>query len=163
MFLTKLKDYSGRDVLKIITARDKGIIEDWFNIDLEYAEPVYPSVSPGGSSGGGRYDVNVDKGKYTTYQFTPSTSGNYYIYTSPYGGSGVSNDTVLEVYENSSLSGTPIASNDDYGGGRFSKVNVAMTGGKTYYIKVRHYNNGVLHAELNITKNILYVLDLIFE
>lgn len=154
LFLTKLKDYSGRDILNIITARDKRIIEDWFNIDLEYAEPVYPSVTPGGSSGGGRYDVNIDKGKYTTYQFTPSTSGNYYIYTTPYGGSGVSNDTVLEVYTNSSLSGTPIASNDDYDGGRFSKVNVAMTAGTTYYIKVRHYNNGTLHAELNITKNI---------
>lgn len=154
LFLTKLKDYSGQDVLNEIINRDKNIIEDWFNIDLEYVEPVYPSVTPGGSSGGGRYDVNIDKGNYTTYQFTPSTSGNYYIYTTPYGGSGVSNDTVLEVYTNSSLSGTPIASNDDYDGGRFSKVNVAMTAGTTYYIKVRHYNNGTLHAELNITKNI---------
>ena len=29
-----------------------------------------------------------------------------------------------------------------------------MTEGTTYYIKVRHYNNGQLHAELNITKNV---------
>ncbi len=153
LFLTKLKDYSGDDVLSYISNRDTGIIEDHFGIILEYVEPVYPTVSGGSSGGGGSSEVTVDKGSYTTYQFIPSDSANYYIYTSPYGGSGVSNDTYIEVYTNSSLSGTPIASNDDYDGGRFSKVSVAMTEGTTYYIKVRHYNNGQLHAELNITKD----------
>ena len=66
----------------------------------------------------------------------------------------MSNDTYIEVYDNASLTGTPIASNDDYDGGRFSKVNVAMTEGTTYYIKVRHYSNGQLHADLNITQNV---------
>lgn len=155
LFLTKLKDYSGEDVLAMISNRDTGIIEDWYGITLEYVEPIYPSVSGGGSSGGGgSSQVTVDKGNYSTFQFTPTESANYYIYTSPYGGSGVSNDTIIEVYNNSSLSGTPLASNDDYDGGRFSKVSVAMTEGTTYYIKVRHYNNGQLHAELNITKNV---------
>ncbi len=156
LFLTKLKDYSGEDVLDMISSRDTGIIEDWYGIALEYVEPIYPSVSGGSSSGGGggSSQVTVDKGNYSTFQFTPTESANYYIYTSPYGGSGVSNDTIIEVYNNSSLSGTPLASNDDYDGGRFSKVSVAMTEGTTYYIKVRHYNNGQLHAELNITKNV---------
>ena len=156
LFLTKLKDYSGEDVLDMITIRDTGIIEDWYGITLEYVDPIYPSVSGGGSSGGGggSSQVTVDKGNYSTFQFTPTESANYYIYTSPYGGSGVSNDTYIEVYNNASLSGTPLASNDDYDGGRFSKVSVAMTEGATYYIKVRHYNNGQIHAELNITKNI---------
>jgi len=156
LFLTKLKDFSGEDVLDMISSRDTGIIEDWYGITLEYVEPIYPSVSGGGSSGGGggSSQVTVDKGSYSTFQFTPTESANYYIYTSPYGGSGVSNDTIIEVYNNSSLFGTPLASNDDYDGGRFSKVSVAMTEGTTYYIKVRHYNNGQLHAELNITKNV---------
>ena len=154
LFLTKLKDYSGEDVLDMISNRDTGIIEDWYGITLEYVEPIYPIVSGGGSSGGGSSQVTVDKGSYSTFQFTPTESANYYIYTSPYGGTGVSNDTYIEVYNNSSLSGTPLASNDDYDGGRFSKVSVAMTEGTTYYIKVRHYNNGQLHAELNITKNV---------
>lgn len=154
LFLTKLKDFSGEDVLSYINARDTGIIEDEYGVDLEYVEPVYPSIPGGGSSGGGHSEINADKGTYTTFTFTTEDSGNYYIYTSPYGGSGVSNDTYIEVYDNASLSGTPIASNDDYDGGRFSKVSVAMTEGTTYYIKVRHYSNGQLHAELNITKNV---------
>mgnify|MGYP001061349089 FL=1 len=152
LFLTKLKDYSGKDVLGYINSRDTRIIESQFDIDLEYVEPEYPKVS-GGSGGGGRSEINVDKGNYSVFQFTPTTSGNYYIYTSPYAGSGVSNDTYIEVYTNANLSGTPIASNDDYDGGRFSKVSIAATENTTYYIKVRHYASGQLHAELNITKD----------
>lgn len=153
LFLTKLKDYSGHDVLGDISKRDTRIIESHFGINLEYVEPVYPSISGGSSGGGSHSEVNADKGNYAIYQFSPTTSGNYYIYTSPYAGSGVSNDTYIEVYTNANLSGTPIASNDDYDGGRFSKVSIAATEGTTYYIKVRHYANGQLHAELNITKD----------
>ena len=89
LFLTKLKDYSGKDVLGYISSRDTRIIESQFDIDLEYVEPEYPSVS-GGSGGGGRSEINADKGNYTVFKFTPEESGNYYIYTSPYAGSGVS-------------------------------------------------------------------------
>ncbi len=152
LFLTKLKDYSGVDVLSYISAGDTGIIESHFGISLEYVEPVYPTVS-GGSGGGGRSEINAEKGNYSVFEFTPTESANYYIYTSPYGGSGVSNDTYIEVYTNANLSGTPIASNDDYDGGRFSKVSIAATADTTYYIKVRHYASGQLHAELNITKD----------
>lgn len=152
MFLTKLKDYSGVDVLSYISAGDTGIIESHFGIALEYVEPVYPTVS-GGSGGGGQSEINAEKGNYSVFEFTPTESANYYIYTSPYGGTGVSNDTYLEVYTNANLSGTPIASNDDYDSGRFSKVSIAATADTTYYIKVRHYASGQLHAELNITKD----------
>lgn len=152
LFLTKLKDYSGVDVLNYISSRDKRIIESHFGVYLDYVEPVYPTVS-GGSGGGGRSEINADKGKYTVFEFTPTESANYYIYTSPYAGSGVSNDTYIEVYTNANLTGTPLASNDDYDGGRFSKVSIAATANTTYYIKVRHYASGQLHAELNITKD----------
>ena len=152
LFLTKLKDYSGVDVLSYISSRDTRIIESHFGISLDYVDPVYPTVS-GGSGGGGRSEVNTDKGNYSVFEFKPTESANYYIYTSPYAGSGVSNDTYIEVYTNANLSGTPIASNDDYDGGRFSKVSIAATENTTYYIKVRHYASGQLHAELNITKD----------
>ena len=152
LFLTKLKDYSGVDVLNYISSKDKRIIESHFGVSLDYVEPVYPTVS-GGSGGGGRSEINADKGKYTVFEFTPTESANYYIYTSPYAGSGVSNDTYIEVYTNANLTGTSLASNDDYDGGRFSKVSIAATANTTYYIKVRHYASGQLHAELNITKD----------
>ena len=154
LFLTKLKDYSGKDVLNYINNHDERIIEEHFGIDLQYVDPVYPDAGGGGGSSGARPEINIPGGKYITYQFTPANSAVYYIYTSPYAGSGVSNDTYLEVYENASLTGTPIASNDDYGGSRFSKVSVSMTEGITYYIRVRHYNNEQIHAQLNITKNV---------
>lgn len=147
LFLTKLKDYSGKDVLSYISARDKRIINNHYSITLEY---VTPAISM--ASGGDTAVISADKGSYAIYTFTPGTSGNYYIYTSPYADSGISNDTYIEVYTDFAMSNM-IASNDDYGNSRFSKVNIAMTDGNTYYIKVRHYNNGRLNAQINIKKD----------
>jgi len=152
LFLTKLKDYSGEDVLDMIKRRDTGIIEDWYDITLDYVEAPYPNITENNLAGGCSAEISADKGSYAVRLFTPTESGNYFIYTSPYGESGVSNDTYIEVYTNTDLSGTPIASNDDYDGGRFSKVEIPMTDGTTYYIKVGHYGEGKLHADLNITE-----------
>lgn len=148
LFLTKLKDYSGKDVLSYISTRDKNIINSYYDTTLEYVVPAIPITSGGDSA-----IVSADKGSYAVYTFTPSSSGNYYVYTSPYAGSGISNDTYIEVYTDSAMSNM-IDSNDDYGGSRFSKVNIAMTKGNTYYIKVRHYKNGQLLSKINISKNV---------
>ena len=153
LFLTKLKDYSGKFVLNYISDRDKTIIKNHFGTELGYTDPIYPDISDDNYDGA-RSDINIEKNSHSVYQFTPPESGNYYVYTSPYSGSGASNDTYIEVYTNPSLTGEPIASNDDYGGGRFSKVSIAMTGGRTYYIKIRHYNNGQLHTRINVTRNV---------
>lgn len=153
LFLTKLKDYSGKFVLNYISDRDKTIIKNHFGTELGYTDSIYPDISDDNYVGA-RSDINIEKNSHSVYQFTPSESGNYYVYTSPYSGSGASNDTYIEVYTNSSLTGEPIASNDDYGGERFSKVSIAMTGGRTYYIKIRHYNNGQLHTRINVTRNV---------
>ena len=134
LFLTKLKDFSGEDVLGYISSRDTGIIENQYGITLNYVEPVYPSISDGDSVSSG--EISTSGGAFNVYEFTPTESANYYIYTSLYGGSGVSNDTYLEVYTNKELTGTPIASNDDYDGGRFSKVSVALTEGTTYHYTI---------------------------
>lgn len=154
LFLTKLKDYSGRDVLSDISNRDKRIIENYYGVAMEYVDPVYPEVPSRPITGGGKFEINVPKNSASVSQFTPDSSDYYNIYTSPFGGAGVSNDTYIEVYTNASCTGTPIASNDDYDGGRFSKVNVYLEKGTIYYIKVRHYKSGQVHADLNITRNI---------
>ena len=149
LFLTKLKDYSGRDVLGFMSRSDKSIVEAHFGVKLEYTDPIYPDVS----EDGGKYEIEAEKDDYAVYRFVPEISGNYYIYTSPYAGSGVSNDTYIEVYTNADLSGTPVASNDDFDGRRFSKVSIAATAGTEYYIKVSNCSGSRLHAQLNITKN----------
>ena len=149
LFLTKLKDYSGRDVLGFMSRSDKSIVEAHFGVKLEYTDPIYPDVS----EDGGKYEIEAEKDDYAVYRFVPENSGNYYIYTSPYAGSGVSNDTYIEVYTNADLSGTPVASNDDFDGRRFSKVSIAATAGTEYYIKVSNCSGSRLHAQLNITKN----------
>lgn len=150
LFLTKLREFSGHDILDYISDRDKGIIEEEFDITLGYVNAPYIEAEEG--SGGG-YEITEKDGDYTIHQFIPVNSESYCIFTSPYGGSGVSNDTIIEIYEGS-VSGELIASNDDYNGSRFSKVTVLLTAGTTYYIKVRHSGTGQLHADLNITKDI---------
>lgn len=149
LFLTKLKDYSGKDVLSYISTRDKNIINNHYNITLDYVVPIVPITSVGDSA-----VISAETGSSALYTYTPSSSGNYYIYTSPYAESGISNDTYIEVYIDSAMTAdSMIASNDDCDGRRFSKVHVAMTEDTDYYIKVRHYNSGILFAQINVTKN----------
>ncbi len=149
LFLTKLKDYSGKDVLSYISSRDQNIINNHYGITLEYVTSAIPITDDGETAA-----VTAESGGYALYTFVPESSGNYYIYTSPYAGSSISNDTYIEVYTEPEMTAeSMIASNDDYEGSRFSKVNVAMTADSKYYIKVRHYKNDRLFAQLNITKN----------
>ena len=147
LFFTKLKDYSGKNVFAYLSKNETKIIKRQFGIDLSYVEAKIPLTS-----GGATAAISAEKGSYAVYTFKPKTSGNYYVYTSPYSGSGISNDTCIEIYSDSEMTNM-IASNDDYGGSRFSQVNVAMTENETYYIKVRHYNNGRLLAQINVMKN----------
>src|SRR5438552_2711315 len=52
-------------------------------------------------------------------------------------------NTLLAVYTGSQVSGlTPVASNDDYGGGTQSKLTFQAQQGTTYFIAVDGYNNG---------------------
>lgn len=147
LFLTKLKDYSGRDVIRYIESEDKKIINNHYQITLEYVPSITP-ITQVGESG----TISAESGEYGVYVFTLKASGNYYVYTSPYGETGISNDTYIEVYTDKEMTEL-VASNDDYDGTRFSKVNIAMTDDKEYYIKVRHYKNGRLFAKLNISKD----------
>ncbi|RIE03555.1 S8 family peptidase [Cohnella faecalis] len=93
-------------------------------------------------------DVDLASGAYQAYAFTPSSTGTYKIFTGPYGGVGTSNDTVLELYSNSSLTSS-ITSNDDSNGTTFSEINWNLTGGTTYYVKLRGYGSTAVHARLS--------------
>lgn len=150
IFITKLRDFSKKDIISKLTASEKNIIENQYGGVISYYVSPPPVISGGN---GGNSTVNLPSGEYTIRRFIPTTSGSYNIYTSPFGGTGISNDTVIDVYSNETLTNL-IGSNDDYGSSRFSKVTVNLSAYQTYYIKLRHYNNsGEIHADLKVTKN----------
>ncbi|CAM3994187.1 S8 family serine peptidase [Paenibacillus alkaliterrae] len=92
-------------------------------------------------------DVSLATGAYEVFSFTPATSRGYKIYTGPYGGAGGSNDTVLELYSDANLT-TLITSNDDSNGTLFSEIKPTLTANTTYYVKLRHFSSGAVHARL---------------
>jgi hypothetical protein len=96
--------------------------------------------------------INVDlpEGISQVYTFIPTVSSNYRIYTGAYGGVGALNDTVIELYSDSTLT-TKIQMNDDSNGTLFSEINNILEAGKTYFIKLSHFNNvSKVHASLNV-------------
>ncbi len=98
-------------------------------------------------------DVDLGAGLYNVYKFIPTVSGTFSIFTGPYGGTGSSNDTYLELFTDSALTNR-IAYNDDGAGNLFSKIEISLVAGTAYYIKLRHYNatTGAVHARLAVTK-----------
>lgn len=88
------------------------------------------------------------------YVFVPSSNGNYRVSTSRYNGSSVSkpNDTELTVYaepemENAISNGY----NDDKQDSVYSEVNVNLSAGTTYYIRVTESKGRSVYARLLVT------------
>ncbi|TCP57788.1 fibronectin type III domain protein [Tumebacillus sp. BK434] len=99
-------------------------------------------------------DVSLPAGKSQSFIFTPSTTGLHRIYTGPYGGTGGSNDTVLELYADAAMT-QQIASNDDFNGTPFSQISANLTAGVSYYVKLRTYSSDVaLNARLTVSNEI---------
>jgi hypothetical protein len=99
-------------------------------------------------------DVSLPSGEFKAYQFTPSETNTYIFQTSSYENNGISNDTVLELYNDSNFS-SQIAYNDD-SNGLFSKIEINLNAGNTYYLKLRPYGTNALSARLKVEKkNIL--------
>ena len=94
LFLTQLKKYSGKDVFGMITGADKEVLKA--NFGEEIKEYVVPAEELTGGALGRIADMSVQKGDYKQYQFSPSETGTYSIYTTRYGGTGVPNDTYIE-------------------------------------------------------------------
>ena len=82
-------------------------------------------------------------------QFTPTVSGTYQFKTSPYGGTGPTNDTLLEIYSSPALT-TPLQVNDNANGTLFSQFNQALTGGTSYYLVLREAQAGATYANLTV-------------
>lgn len=98
-------------------------------------------------------DVSLPNPQYKVYRFTPSTSGTYKIFTGPYGGYGSNNDTILEMYYDAGLTSTvPGGTNDDSNGTNFSTVELSLSGGTSYYIKLKPFGSWSLNARITINK-----------
>ena len=136
LFLTKLRDYSGRDVIGLLSSSEKSIIQNNFGGTLGYVPTPPPIMAIGLNSS---LNVSMVAGQYAIYSFKPATSGSYDIITSPYAGTGPVNDTYLELYSDAGLTNR-IAFNDDFGGTLFSKITYNMVANTTYYILLRHYS-----------------------
>lgn len=93
------------------------------------------------------YDVSLPDGVDQVFQLTPTTEGIYRIYTGPYGDIGPENDTVIELYSDSSLTEL-LADNDDVSDlTRFSEVTLHLVGGQPYYVKLSALG-GNLHTRI---------------
>lgn len=152
LFLSLLKKYSNKDVLSLIDENEKNIIADKFNGELQYVNIEVPEIPKGVS--GRKINVHVSPGEYCLYQFKPETDANYTIQTSPYGDTGLNNDTYIEIFEDENMIDAPIAENDDFGDSKFSKISMDMQKDTVYYIKVRNANPnaGMVHAALTISQ-----------
>jgi len=85
-------------------------------------------------------DVSLSKGIEQVYRFTPTQSGVHHITTSPYGGSGPSNNTELALYADEGRTNL-IASNDDSHGTQFSHISSSLVAGTTYFLVLRHHSD----------------------
>jgi hypothetical protein len=102
-------------------------------------------------------NVNLPNSQFEVFKFTPPSTGNYKFSTGPYGGGVSINNTILEAYSNSSLSSSSlIGYNDDSNGTYFSELELSLTGGTTYYIKLKPISTGALYTSIMATKSITY-------
>lgn len=94
-------------------------------------------------------DVNLGQGLATVYDFVPDKSGNYKLFTGPFGGFGGSNDTVLEIYSDPNLTNL-IGYNDDANVSTvFSEIRTSLISGFHYYVKIHPYSSsGSVFARL---------------
>lgn len=99
---------------------------------------------------GNSVDVDLQAGGFNVYRFIPVSTGKYVFMTGPFGGVGGNNDTYLELFSDSNLK-TRVAYNDDDSGTVFSKFEVTLTAGTTYFLSLRGYSPTVaIHARLSV-------------
>jgi hypothetical protein len=120
---------------------------------------------------------NLTEYYYALFQFTPTSTGYYYMSTSPihykhfsdddmYSGedaiySFYPEDTIIEVFSDSQLTKWVFFNDDDPSRpGFYSTVEGTLTAGKTYYIKIRSFGN---RGFFDNTQFILSTSDLLFS
>ncbi|WP_416292525.1 S8 family serine peptidase [Paenibacillus illinoisensis] len=99
--------------------------------------------------------LSKPSGEEAYLQFTPSTTGEYRFFTSYYPGSTEVNDTDIALYSDPEMERL-LDSNDDVKGYRpygdlFSKLEVTLNAGTTYYMAVGSYGSAQgLRAQLTV-------------
>ncbi|PQP83691.1 hypothetical protein C0Q44_03100 [Paenibacillus sp. PCH8] len=99
--------------------------------------------------------LSKPSGEEAYLQFTPSTTGKYRFFTSYYPGSNEVNDTHLALYSDPEMERL-LDSNDDVKGYRpygdlFSKLEVSLNAGTTYYLAVSNFGSAQgLRAQLTV-------------
>lgn len=94
---------------------------------------------------GAPIDLSKASGEEAYLQFTPGVTGKYRFFTSNYQASSQSDDTEVSLYTDSDLSNL-LDSSDDIGdyrpyGEHFSKLEVNLNAGTTYYVAVRSFGS----------------------
>lgn len=148
LFMTKLRDFSGVDVISKLTAKEKTVIKEQYGGEIEY----YVAPPADIKSDGGKANISVPAGSEATRRFIPSESGMYDIFTTRYGGTSGNNDTVIEVYGDDYFQEL-LAQNDNYNSSLFSKVTLELEENQTYYIKIKHAQESRIFADLKIAKS----------
>lgn len=148
LFMTKLHENSGVDVISKLTAKEISVIEKQYGGEIEY----YVAPPEDIKSDGGKANINVPAGSEAIRRFIPEESGMYDIFTTCYGGTSGKNDTVIEVYGDDYFQEL-LAENDNYEGSIFSKVTLELDKNQTYYIKVKHAYDDKILADLKIAKS----------
>ncbi|KZE40397.1 hypothetical protein AV540_25780 [Brevibacillus parabrevis] len=94
-------------------------------------------------------DISLPAGEVPAYRFTAPVTGNYRLYTSPYGGFGPLFDTVLLVSRDEKLQQVVRINDEATPGALFSEIHTQLEAGVTYFVWVTSYNKqkGV-HARL---------------
>lgn len=95
-------------------------------------------------------DLSRPTGENAYLQFTPDVTAQYRFFTTNYSGSPLLNDTEISLYRDASLTSL-VDSNDDAKGYRpygelFSKLEVNLAAGTTYYLVVRSADRDGLQA-----------------
>jgi hypothetical protein len=136
LFFTKIRDYSGVDVLSLLNSQEKAIIQNHFGGTLKYSTFSITNRVP--------IDVSLTAGESIVFEFKPASTGTWDIYTEVYASQypGTSCDTYLEIFSNPSLT-QRLAYNDDFNSIRFSHIEIQLTANVTYYIKLRPYSQSI--------------------
>ena len=155
IFITRLRDFSGVDVLSKLNETEKNIIGQEFGGDVEYYNETITIT--GGN--GGQANINLPAGNVAIRKFIAPESGEYEIYTSRYSGVGKMNDTFLQVYSNEYFNDEDmIAYNDNISETiTFSKVSITLNKNQSCYIKISNNQGDKVFADLQIVKKAVNV------
>ncbi|NEW09152.1 S8 family serine peptidase [Paenibacillus sp. SYP-B3998] len=95
-------------------------------------------------------DVDLPSEVSAIYSFTPNVSGTYRIFSSPYGGIGSPNDTLIDLYSDPELTKLVVPTADDSNDTPFSELTATLQSGVVYYVKLYGFETTAVHARLTV-------------